>query len=306
MNGKSREMSPSSPIVVLDSGLGGLSVAREIRYQLPKEDILYFGDTARLPYGSKTAQTVSGFVQQIIRYLLPHNPKHVVIACNTATALALPAARAAFPSLTITGVVEPGAKAAVVAAGAKQVPVIGVIATEATVKSKAYERAVHRRRNHARMLLKPTPLLVPMIEEGRLAGDPVVKLVLEQYLKPMLQLRMDVLVLGCTHYPIYKDLMQKIVGGAVPVIDSARLCADDVARRLKASGLLRNSMPSLDGEAASEQRGTLRCFVTDDPQRFARLAPRFIGMPIDEPTWVAPDELYGPAQGGDWPIRVPA
>ena len=300
-------MSPSSPIVVLDSGLGGLSVAREIRNLLPHEDILYFGDTARLPYGSKTAQTVSGFVQQIIRHLLPHNPKHVVIACNTATALALPAARSHFPNLTITGVVEPGAKAAVVAAGAKQVPVIGVIATEATVKSKAYERAVHRRRNHARMLLKPTPLLVPMIEEGRLANDPVVKLVLDQYLKPMLQLHIDVLVLGCTHYPVYKDLIQKIVGGAVPVIDSARLCADDVARRLKASGLLRSvTMPSPDGAAASEQRGTLRCFVTDDPQRFARLAPRFIGGPIDEPTWVAPDELYGPAKGGDWPIRVPA
>jgi glutamate racemase len=300
-------MSPSSPIVVLDSGLGGLSVAREIRNLLPREDILYFGDTARLPYGSKTAQTVSGFVQQIIRHLLPQNPKHVVIACNTATALALPAASAAFPALSISGVVEPGAKAAVVAAGAKQVPVIGVIATEATVKSKAYERAVHRRRNHARMLLKPTPLLVPMIEEGRAANDPVVKLVLEQYLKPMMQLNIDVLVLGCTHYPVYKDLIQKIVGGAVPVIDSARLCADDVARRLKASGLLRSvTMPSHDGAAALEQGGTLRCFVTDDPQRFARLAPRFIGVPIEEPTWVAPDELYGPAKGGDWPIRVPA
>jgi glutamate racemase len=300
-------MSPASPIVVLDSGLGGLTVVRELRNSLPHEDILYFGDTARLPYGSKTALTVGGFVKQIINYLLPFDPKHVVIACNTATALALPQVRSAFPGLSISGVVEPGAKAAIVAAGAKQVPTIGIIATEATVKSKAYERAIHRRRNHARIVLRPTPLLVPMIEEGRHPGDPLVRLAIEQYLKSMLQHGIDVLVLGCTHYPVFKDVIQKMVGGSVVVIDSARQCADDIAARLKGANLLR-SAESAPGDARDViNQGTLRCFVTDDPDRFQRLAPRFVGVEIAPPTWVSPDELYGPTRGGDgWRLNVPA
>src|SRR4051812_17588672 len=165
-----------SPIVVLDSGLGGLTVVRELRTALPAEDIVYFGDTARLPYGSKSAATVTTFVKQIIAYMREHEPKHVLIACNTATAMALPALRSQFPELSISGVVEPGAKAAVLAAGAKELPCIGVIATEATIRSKAYDRAIIRRRQLARPLLRPTPLLVPIIEEGRELDDPIVKL----------------------------------------------------------------------------------------------------------------------------------
>jgi len=301
-------MSPESPIVVLDSGLGGLTVVRELRNSLPQEDILYFGDTARLPYGTKTAHTVSGFIRQIITYLLPSDPKHVVIACNTATALALPQVRAAFPGLAISGVVEPGAKAAVVAAGSKQVPTIGVIATEATIRSKAYERAIHRRRNHARIVLRPTPLLVPMIEEGRHPGDPLVRLALEQYLKSMIQHGLDVLVLGCTHYPIFKGVIQKMVGGAVAVIDSARQCADDVAARLGEAGMLRGTTgaePTVES-VESAARGILRCFVTDDPDRFQRLAPRFLGVEIAAPALVPPEELYGPERKAGWRIRLPA
>ena len=274
-------MSVASPILVLDSGLGGLTVVRAIQRALPAEDILYFGDTARLPYGSKTAETVTQFVRQIINYLLPMHPKHVVIACNTATALALPTLRAEFAGLSITGVIEPGAKAAILAAGAKQVPMIGIIATEATVKSKAYDRAIHRRRNHAHLLLQPAPLLVPIIEDGRTVSDPLVKLALKQYLTPMVRRGIDVLVLGCTHYPILKDLIQKIVGPKVCVIDSAEQCAQDVARRLDAAGLRRGA-----GD------GSLRCFVTDDTARFQRLASRFLGTQIELPTWVSPDDLY--------------
>src|SRR5438105_2026569 len=177
--------SAQSPIVVLDSGLGGLTVVRALRQVLPHEDIVYFGDTARLPYGSKSAATVTTFVRQIITFLRPHRPKHVIIACNTATALALPELRAEFTDLSISGVIEAGARAAIEACGAKERPRIGVIATEATVRSKAYERAIHRRRHYARVLLRPTPLLVPIIEEGRDARDPVVRLVLEQYLQPL-------------------------------------------------------------------------------------------------------------------------
>ncbi|WP_428937708.1 glutamate racemase [Fontivita pretiosa] len=278
-------MSPDSPIVVLDSGLGGLTVVRALRAVLPHDEILYFGDTARLPYGSKSATTVTTFVKQIVNYFRPRRPKHVVIACNTATALALPGLRGEFADLSISGVVEPGARAAVAAAGARQEPVIGVIATEATVRSKAYERAIHRRRNHARILLRPTPLLVPMIEEGRDARDPVVHLVLQQYLQPLLDRKIDVLLLGCTHYPLLKGLIARIVGPNVSVIDSAEACAEDVERRLRSAGLLRPG-------GGGEPRGSLRCFVTDDSPRFAALARHFLGFSVAAPTWVPPEELY--------------
>ena len=284
-----------SPIVVLDSGLGGLTVVRALRQRLPHEQIVYFGDTARLPYGSKSAATVTGFVRQIITYLRRHDPKHVVIACNTATALALQSLRAEFSDLPITGVIEPGAKAAVAAAGAKQSPIIGIIATEATVRSKAYDRAIIRRRHHARLLLKPTPLLVPAIEEGRDGRDPVVKLIIEQYLPPLLVRGIDVLVLGCTHYPIIKSLFAKQCGASIPVIDSAEQCADDVARRLRTAGLLRTVGAASSGNAFAGSRW-LRCYVTDDSPRFKPLATRFLGTPVDAPIWVPPEELYDAAE----------
>lgn len=288
------DLSPNSPIVVLDSGLGGLTVARALRAALPHDDLLYFGDTARLPYGSKSAATITGFVHQIITYLLPRNPKHIVIACNTATAVALPAIRAAFPHVSISGVIEPGARAAVEAAGAKKTPVIGIIATEATIRSKAYERSIHRRRHHARLLLRPTPLLVPLIEEGRRDDDPLVVLAVEQYLRPFLQRGVDVLVLGCTHYPMLRKLIERTTGCSVRVIDSAERCADDVARRLQAAGLLRGAgdrVATLVGSNGRET-GSLRCFVTDDPPRFERLATRFLGFEIDSPTWVSTEQLH--------------
>ncbi len=273
--------SSCSPIVVLDSGLGGLTVARALRKTLPGEDILYFGDTARLPYGTKTAATVTTFVRQIIKYLRPFDPKHVVIACNTATALSLPALQAEFTDLSISGVVEPGARAAV-AVGESESPVIGVIATEATVRSRAYEQAIRRRCERAQLLVKATPLLVPIIEDGRTADDPLVELALRQYLQPLTDGGIEVLVLGCTHYPILREAIERFVGPKVAVIDSADKCAEDVVRRLQASGLLR---------PVREQSGWLRCFVTDDSPRFAPLAARFLGEAIDLPTWVAPDEL---------------
>jgi glutamate racemase len=254
---------------------------------LPHDDILYFGDTARLPYGSKSPTTVTTFVRQIIGYLRPYQPKHVVIACNTATALALPNLRGEFPELSVSGVIEPGARAAVEAAGAKERPVIGVIATEATIRSKAYERAIHRRRHHARMLLRPTPLLVPIIEEGRDARDPVVRMVLDQYLKPMFDRAIDVLLLGCTHYPMLKGLIASMAGEKVSVIDSAQACAEDVERRLRSAGLLRGV-----ASVGQTTAGSLRCFVTDDTPRFAPLASHFLGFRVAPPKWVPPDDLY--------------
>jgi glutamate racemase len=290
----------------LDSGLGGLTVTRAIREVLPLEDIVYFGDTARLPYGSKGADTVTTFVRQIISYLKPLNPKHVVIACNTATALALPAIRETFSDLSISGVIEPGSRAAVVAAGPRPVPVIGILATEATVRSRAYSHAIHRKRHHARVVQQAAPILVPLIEEGRHLDDPLIKLALKQYLQPMVDHRMGVLVLGCTHYPVLRPLIEKMLGPQIPVIDSARLCAEDVTKRLTAQGLLRGFRSAETSEDAPMSIvGALQCLVTDDPERFARLAPRFLGGEIEPPTLVSTDELHA-ADVGTTPEPVPA
>lgn len=273
----------SSPIVILDSGLGGLTVARAVRQLMPSEDLVYFGDTARVPYGLKTQRTVTDFVRQIIAFVRPLRPKHVVIACNTATALALGAMKKDFGDLHITGVIEPGARAAVEAAGSKHFPVIGVLATEATIRSQAYERAIMRRRSQARMLLQPASLLVPIIEDGRREDDPLVRLALKQYLVPMVKRGMDVLVLGCTHYPIYKSLIQRMLGEKIAVIDSADRCAQDVRRRLAARNELGDQ---------TDARGLIRCYVTDDSPRFESVASRFMGEALDAPVRVPPERLY--------------
>lgn len=282
-----------SPIVVLDSGLGGLTVVKALRRMLPWEDLVYFGDTARVPYGTKSGATITSFVKQIIAYLQPFDPKHVVIACNTASALALPGLRGVFPNLSISGVIEPGARAAVEAAGDRPCPLFGVIGTEATVRSRAYEHAISKRRQHSRLIARPAPLLVPMIEEGRPADDPVLQLALSQYLRPMIDQQVDVLVLGCTHYPIYKDLISSMMGKNVAVIDSAERCADDVHRKLRSQQLLRGPRAQL---------GALKCFVTDDAARFANLASRFLSIYIDSATWVSGEELV--AAGSSMPATA--
>jgi glutamate racemase len=281
-----------APIAILDSGLGGLTVARELIKQSPSENIVYFGDTARVPYGSKSAATVTAFVREIIIYLQRFRPKHLVIACNTATALALPQLKAEFPHLPITGVIDPGARAAITAAGNKPVPNIAVIATEATVKSRAYEKAIFRRRHYAHLDVRPTPLLVHIIEEGRDEKDLLVRLALTQYLKPIAERHPDVLVLGCTHYPVYKKLIARMMGDTCRVIDSAEQCAQDVTHRVRVSGL----------SSPAESSGTLKCFVTDDPVKFQLLAPRFLGSPIDHPTHVTLEELAIESPGA-MPLR---
>lgn len=277
--------SSNAPIVILDSGLGGLTVVQAIRRVMPNEQIIYFGDTARLPYGSKTAGTVTAFVRQIIHYLEPFGPKHVVIACNTASALALPAIHKDFPQFTITGVIEPGARAAVRAVEGITPAVVGVIGTEATIRSRAYGNAIQKIRGDVKVVTRATPLLVPIIEEGRPKADPLVRLALQQYLQPILEQNASALVLGCTHYPIFRSLVCEMVGEKVRVIDSAAQCAQDVYARLQEHELLR-------GTPLPAAEPWLRCFVTDDSPRFATLASRFLGVTIREPVVVAPDLLY--------------
>jgi len=280
----------NSPIFVLDSGLGGLTVVRAILSQLPGERVVYFGDTARLPYGSKTKETVTAFVRQIINWGSRIRPKCVVIACNTASALALPGIKLEAGTMIMAGVIEPGARAAATAAGTDERATIGVIATEATVRSQAYQNAIRRRRRLVHLLVQPTPLLVPMIEEGRTGDDPVVELALRQYLQPMLARGINTLVLGCTHYPLLTPAIQRIVGPNVKVIDSARKCAHDIARRLDDADLLASCADDSAMQKIDAKR--LSIYVTDDPDRFQRLAPRFLGFEVDAPTLVPPEVLY--------------
>lgn len=275
------------PIFVLDSGLGGLTVVEALLRRLPNEKVVYFGDTARLPYGSKTRETVSSFVRQIIDWGLQFKPKHVVIACNTASALSLDETRARFPLLPISGVIEPGAAAASRAVDGLADPRVGVIATEATIRSEAYQLALRNLAPTAEVIAKATPLLVPLIEEGRRPSSAVVTLALRQYLRPMLRRKINTLVLGCTHYPLLRPALKRVLGESVAVIDSAEQCAQDVAARLGAAGLLASD--------TAQPGPRLRLFVTDDPDRFGTLAPRFLGHPVERPTRVAPETLYDPA-----------
>ena len=278
--------SPLAPILVIDSGLGGLTVARALRRRLPGEKLIYFGDTARVPYGTKSPRTITACVSQILQYLARYQPKHVVLACNSASAVALPALREQFPGLSIGGVVEPGARAAARAAGKNLTPTIAVIATPATVRSRAYERAIARRRNRCTIVQKATPLLVPLIEDGRREDDPLVRLCLQQYLEPLAGYEPDVLVLGCTHYPILRDAIQAMMGPACTVVDSAEVCAEDVAGQLESAGLLRTGMAD-----ALDPQPPLRLFASDESPRMAELAVHFLGEPIAEARVVPPDRL---------------
>ncbi len=293
----------NAPIGVFDSGLGGLTVAKAIRTLLPHESIAYFGDTARLPYGTKSAATVHRFTRQCLQFLMGMRPKLLVVACNTASALALDKLRDDFP-VPVIGVLEPGAIAAVEAARAhekpqrgrangkarvKEVqvrsapakPTIGLIATEATIASNAYPAAVRALDPGLRVIGRACPLLVPLIEEGRAEDDLVVGLVLREYLQPFLELDISAMILGCTHYPIFTRAIQETLGEEVRLIDSARHTALAVARQLD----------TMHNRSASTHQGRLNCYVTDQGQRFERLAARFLGESVGLPVWVTPEML---------------
>jgi glutamate racemase len=274
----------SAPIALFDSGLGGLTVAKALRRLLPHESLVYFGDTARLPYGTKSPATVYQFSRQCLRFLLSlqPTPKLLVVACNTASALALDKLRADF-SVPIIGVLEPGAAAAVEATQDRPPHErrIGLIATEATIGSNAYPAAIRALDPEAQVIGRACPLLVPMIEEGREDTDLLVGLVLREYLAPFLELNVATLILGCTHYPLFAGAIRETLGDDVALIDSARQTALAVARELAA---LRAANPT-------PAAGRLTCYVTDQGQRFERLATRFLGQPVGQPIWVTPEML---------------
>jgi glutamate racemase len=255
-------MADGRPIGVFDSGIGGLTVVRELLHRLPHESILYFGDTARVPYGPKSPETVARYSQEAAAYLLSHDVKMVVIACNTATAHAS-ARLSATLSVPVVGVIEPGARAAVQATRTARV---GVIGTAGTIRSGAYDLAVRRRLQDARVYAQPCPLFVPLVEEGwRTHG--AARLIAEDYLTPLRDMDVDVLILGCTHYPLMRDLIADIMGPEVTLVDSAAETAQEVADMLDANGLRR------DGAAPPSHRFA----ASDAPLRFRDVGRTFIG-----------------------------
>ena len=268
-------------IGVFDSGIGGLTVVRELRRRLPNENIVYFGDTARVTYGIKSNQTVTRFSREICDFLQRFDPKMIVVACNTASAIALTELQDSLP-IPVIGVVEPGAREAVRTASGLP---IAVIATEATIGSDAYRKAMEKYNSGSPISQKSCPLFVPLVEEGRRPEDPITKAVIADYLKPLMQLDLRVIVLGCTHYPLLKSAIAEFVGPKVVLVDSGEQCAAAVVDRLRS----RNELTAAVGE------GTLTCFVSDNPQRFKELGQRFLDHPVVDVTWVSNDQFLSNA-----------
>jgi glutamate racemase len=252
----------SAPVGIFDSGLGGLTVARSIYQRLPGESTVYFGDTARVPYGPKSPETVRRYSLEILRWLLDQGVKAVVVACNTSTAHTLGALRAASP-VPVIGVIEPGARAATAGSDGGA---IGVIGTAGTIASNAYAEAIHRFRPDARVEQRACPLFVPLVEEGWFE-HPAAELVAREYLAPLRQAGVGTLVLGCTHYPLLKPLLQRVMGPEVRLIDSGEATAEALADALHQGGLVAGP-----GGAA-----THRFAVSDDVARFRQVGSRFIG-----------------------------
>jgi glutamate racemase len=250
-----------SRIGIFDSGVGGLTVQRAVLDALPGADTLYLGDTARVPYGTKSAATVTQYALRNGRFLAGHGIELLVVACNTASAVALPALRAEL-AVPVIGVVEPGAR---VAARASRTGRIGVIGTQGTVASGAYQAAIRREREGAEVIARACPLFVPLAEEGWTdPDDEVVRGVVRRYLAPMREAGVDTLVLGCTHYPLLEAAIGRELPGVV-LVDSARAVAAEIRERLG---------------GAPERFPAHRFFVTDAPERFLAVAGRFLGRPV--------------------------
>ena len=259
-------------IGVFDSGVGGLTVLRELRRALPAEDFIYLGDTARLPYGTKSAATVARYSLQCAAVLVARGIRCLVVACNTASASALSALRAQYPHLPVIGVIEPGAAAAV-AASASQC--IGVIATEGTIGGGAYQDAIRRLNPRAQVSARACSLFVALAEEG-LTHGPIVEAVAHRYLSPFFEAAQppDTLVLGCTHFPVLAPVMRAVIPAGVRIVDSAATTAAALRRQLQ---------PSADagaGAGAGTGAGRTTWLATDGAARFARVGSIFLGEPL--------------------------
>jgi len=253
------------PIGVFDSGLGGLTVLKALKEMLPEESTVYLGDLARLPYGNKSAETVRRYAQEASQFLLQQHMKLLVVACNTASAVALECLQQQL-HIPVVGVILPGAQAAKEATRNGHIAVLG---TSATIHSGAYQRILHSMDASLTVVAQACPLFVPLVEEGWLDGE-VPQLVARRYVQPLLHANVDTVVLGCTHYPLLASTLTKVLGPQVRLVDSAMATARHVAALLHARALA--------AKAPSAVSHT--CFVTDEPERFAQQAERFLGHPL--------------------------
>lgn len=263
------ESRKTAPVGVFDSGVGGLTVAREISRQLPEENIVYFGDTARVPYGSKSQNTIIRFSEQIIRFLKTKQVKAIVIACNTASALALDAVRDEF-NIPIMGVVIPGARAAVEATKNRKV---GVVGTDATVQSGMYTKVIHEMAPDITVIEKACPLFVPLVEEG-FKEHAVTREIIEYYLESMRNTDIDAMILGCTHYPLIRSKIREYMGDRIQIVNPAYETAMDLKKMLEERGMA--------NDGSTEQHSRYSFFVSDAAEKFRKFANTV--MPFDVPT----------------------
>jgi len=254
------------PIGVFDSGIGGLTVVKELIRHLPNEDIVYFGDTAHLPYGTKSKETIIHLSLENILFLLRQEVKLICVACNTSSSIALPFIRNYF-KVPIIGVITAGVRCAIYATRNKR---IGVIGTPATIKSKAYEKEIKQINPKIYITSVACPLFVPLVEEGWTEGQ-VALAVARRYLKPLKETKVDTVILGCTHYPLLKNIIKKVLGDNVRLIDSAQAVAEEIKKVLINENLLNKN------KTASAK---LDFYVSDDPEGFSIMAKRFLGKPI--------------------------
>lgn len=253
-------------IGVFDSGVGGLTVVKELIRQLPGENIVYFGDTARVPYGIKSKETVIRFSIENILFLLKQDVKLICVACNTVSSFALPVIKHHF-KVPIVGVITPGVREAVYATQNKR---IGVIGTKGTIKSRSYELEIKQLEPQVKVTAVACPLFVPFAEEGWLSGKVVLD-VAKAYLKPLKDARVDTVILGCTHYPLLRPVIRKVMGENVALIDSAQQVAVEVKKILAQEGLLNKNA-----------KGKHKFYVSDNPEWFRELAKRFLGCPAKD------------------------
>jgi glutamate racemase len=249
-------------IGIFDSGVGGLTVLKEVVKALPQEDTIYFGDTARVPYGTKSPETVTRYALQVTSFLMERDIKLLVVACNTASAVSLETLEDKF-SIPIIGVIEPGAKRAVSVTRSGKV---GVIGTSATIQSSAYAKAIKKINGDIQVLTRACPLFVPLAEEGWVDNE-VARLTARIYLQELRAAGVDTLVLGCTHYPLLKGIISEVMGDGVQLVDSAEETARTVGQILEESELLR----------PSSEKGNHHYYVTDVPAGFIRVGNRFLG-----------------------------
>lgn len=264
-----------APIGIFDSGVGGLSVAREIFKILPHEDVIYFGDQGRTPYGGRSKEIITQFTRQDVAFLIEHRVKYIICACNSASSTAIDDVRENCP-VELVGVIEPGAVAAV---EKTQNGRIGVIGTNATIGSNAYATMIHDLDTSIKVFSLACPLFVPLAEEGYIDKE-ATRLIAREYLQTMLDVNIDTLVLGCTHYPLLKQIISEVMGNKVTLIDSGEETARFARRKLIEANLLSPATIEAN-DGGSVARGEHKFFVSDVPEKFSKVATRFLGQIVD-------------------------